>query len=79
MGYTFGFHPFFHPSIIKDKAMTEKITAEKKKIKIMKGTAKNRTTDVQIVSIERMIFVMRKHRVILDSDLADLYGVLTKR
>ena len=29
--------------------------------------------------IESRIFIIKGHRVILDSDLADLYGVSTKR
>jgi ORF6N domain len=29
--------------------------------------------------IERRIYLIRRHKVMLDSDLADLYGVPTKR
>ncbi len=34
--------------------------------------------DVTIKTIEKMIFEIRGHRVMLDSDLAELYGVETK-
>lgn len=34
--------------------------------------------DVTISKIEKMIYVIRGHRVMLDSDLAELYGVETK-
>ena len=33
---------------------------------------------VPIEVIERKIYLIRGHRVMLDSDLAELYGVLTK-
>lgn len=36
-------------------------------------------TDVTIDRIERIIYVVRGLRVMLDSDLAELYGVTTKR
>ena len=35
--------------------------------------------DVTISKIENMIYVVRGHKVMLDSDLAELYGVETKR
>ena len=35
-------------------------------------------TDVNLSKIENMIYVIRGHKVMLDSDLAELYGVLTK-
>lgn len=34
--------------------------------------------DITLSSIERMIYVIRGHKVMLDSDLASLYGVETK-
>jgi hypothetical protein len=34
---------------------------------------------VPLEAIERRIFVLRGHRVVLDRDLADLYGVPLKR
>ena len=36
-------------------------------------------TDITIDRIERIIYVVRGLRVMLDSDLAELYGVTTKR
>ncbi len=51
--------------------------AETKK-KITKGSVKKRNTEEQMVPIERMILFIREQRVILDSDLADLYGVTTR-
>ena len=35
--------------------------------------------DIQIEQIQNMIYVVRGHRVMLDSDLATLYSVDTKR
>jgi hypothetical protein len=35
-------------------------------------------SDVSLSKIENMIYVIRGHKVMLDSDLAELYGVLTK-
>ena len=57
--------------------MTGKSTAAKTKKKITKWSAKKRYTDDQMVPIERMILVIRGQRVIMDNDLADLYGVTT--
>ena len=34
--------------------------------------------DVSVSQIENIIFVVRGQRVMLDSDLAELYGVMTK-
>jgi hypothetical protein len=34
--------------------------------------------DVGLTKIESMIYIIRGHKVMLDSDLAELYGVLTK-
>jgi hypothetical protein len=34
---------------------------------------------VPVERIESLIFLIRGHRVMLDSDLAELYGVTTKR
>jgi hypothetical protein len=36
-------------------------------------------SDITIDRIERIIYVIRGLRVMLDSDLAELYGVTTKR
>ncbi len=38
-----------------------------------------RTLNIQIENIEEMIYVVRGQKVMLDSDLAKLYGVETKR
>lgn len=35
-------------------------------------------TEVDLSKIEKMIYVIRGHKVLLDSDLAELYGVETK-
>ncbi len=35
-------------------------------------------SDVTLSKIENMIYVIRGHKVMLDSDLAELYGVETK-
>jgi hypothetical protein len=35
-------------------------------------------TSVPVQRIERSIFLIRGHKILLDSDLADLYGVKTK-
>jgi phage regulator Rha-like protein len=35
-------------------------------------------SDTSLSKIENMIYVIRGHKVMLDSDLAELYGVLTK-
>lgn len=35
-------------------------------------------SDIKLSKIERMIYVIRGHKVMLDSDLAELYGVETK-
>lgn len=47
----------------------------------MAGTAGNRASLELIAApaIEKRIFVVREHQVMLDEDLADLYGVETKR
>jgi hypothetical protein len=37
-----------------------------------------KTSDVQIQSIDHSIYIIRGHRVMLDEDLAKLYGVKTK-
>jgi hypothetical protein len=34
---------------------------------------------ISIESVEQQIFVIRSHKIILDADLAQLYGVTTKR
>jgi hypothetical protein len=34
--------------------------------------------DISLSKIENMIYMIRGHKVMLDSDLAELYGVLTK-
>ena len=34
---------------------------------------------IPVEMIERRIFVIRGHKVMIDADLADLYGVTTKR
>jgi len=41
--------------------------------------AKEISSIIPVQRIQRCIYVMRGHKVILDSDLADLYGVTTKR
>ena len=40
---------------------------------------KNKTAIVPLENIERLILLLRGHRVQLDADLATLYGVTTKR
>ena len=35
--------------------------------------------DIQLEQIQNMIYVIRGQKVMLDSDLAELYGVETKR
>lgn len=42
-------------------------------------SAKTPTIVVPVDHIARAILVLRGHRVLLDSELADLYGVSTKR
>lgn len=37
------------------------------------------TLDITVIPVERMIFPLRGEKVILDKDLAELYGVPTKR
>ncbi len=37
------------------------------------------TKSMQILSIEQHIYLIRGHKVMLDSDLARIYGVTTKR
>ena len=44
-----------------------------------KGTAKNRQSLVPAERVEKTILLVRGQRVILDADLAKLYGVSTKR
>lgn len=34
--------------------------------------------EVKLTQIEKIIFVIRAQKVMIDSDLAELYGVLTK-
>lgn len=41
--------------------------------------AKETSSIIPVQRIQRCIYVIRGHKVILDSDLADLYGVTTKR
>ena len=41
--------------------------------------AKEISSIIPVERIQRCIYLMRGHKVILDSDLADLYGVTTKR
>ena len=41
--------------------------------------ANNETTYAAVKRIEDMIFLVRGQRVMLDSDLAEIYGVLAKR
>ena len=45
---------------------------------IEKGNVKNHKAIVSVNRIEGMIYLIRGQKVILDSDLADLYGVETK-
>jgi hypothetical protein len=45
----------------------------------LQGELGGRMTDITIDRIERIIYVVRGLRVMLDSDLAELYGVTTKR
>jgi hypothetical protein len=35
-------------------------------------------SNIRLVKVESMIYVIRGHKVMVDSDLAELYGVLTK-
>src|SRR6476661_5507065 len=39
----------------------------------------NTSTPVSVQLIERRIYLIRGHKVMLDADLAELYGVPTKR
>lgn len=34
--------------------------------------------NIKLSKIENMIYMIRGHKVMIDSDLAELYGVLTK-
>lgn len=45
---------------------------------IKKGNVENHKTTVSVNRIEGMIYLIRGQKVMLDSDLADLYGVETK-
>jgi hypothetical protein len=43
------------------------------------STRKQRSTPVDVTQVERLIYLVRGQRVVLDQDLAALYGVTTKR
>jgi len=47
-------------------------------VAIKKGKVENHKTIVSVNRIEGMIYLIRGQKVMLDSDLADLYGVETK-
>jgi len=40
---------------------------------------RNSKVNIPLQIIERRIYLIRRHKVMLDSDLAELYGVPTKR
>ena len=39
----------------------------------------NNKVSIQIISIDDKIFIIRNQRVMIDSDLAEVYGISTKR